>query len=235
MQKRNGGTRLENQRTLQECKGCGRMEAQRFRDFGKDGCAQGLGLKFLRPIFLKNAQEGHDKKMISCDCIHQNTHNRCQNRNSKNKKQSKLQIKKSQIQNIPNFTFVATVVRRHAHLSASRVPAPFGRAAALTTVTTIFEIPQPLPTGCSNLQVAQLYRGNWQGVIFMSLDLFPSLSVQSPEKYGYINSVSHQSNPASTCKGDIQILSNSQQVLEKPWTYNIPMVLGHRYVHLHRK
>ncbi len=44
-----------------------------------------------------------------------------------------------------------TVVARHAHLSAS-LPAPFGRAAALTTVTTIVEIPQPLPTECSNLQ-----------------------------------------------------------------------------------
>ena len=67
---------------------------------------------------------------------------RLRNPNSKKKTNSK----------IPNFTFVVTVVRRHAHLSASRVPAPFGRAAALTTVTTIFEIPQPFPTGYSNLQ-----------------------------------------------------------------------------------
>ena len=71
---------------------------------------------------------------------------------------SKLQTPKSKLKKkqtnskIPNFTFVVTVVRRHAHLSASRVPAPFGRAAALTTVTTIFEIPQPFPTGYSNLQ-----------------------------------------------------------------------------------
>ena len=53
-----------------------------------------------------------------------------------------------------NIYILHTVVARHAHLSAS-LPAPFGRAAALTaltTVTTIVEIPQPLPTECSNLQ-----------------------------------------------------------------------------------